>query len=465
MFKHVKTIISLMAIVVLVIACTPAAVQPTNAPAPTSAPAATSTTAPAATSVPPTSAPAQATATVGSGGSAATATMAPTSVPAAPTFSSNTPIVIGASLSLSGDFSGDGQYFQQGYQLWADMVNASGGLLGRPVKLDIVSDASSTDQVQTNYQKLITVDKVDITFGPYSTLLTKPASVVANRYGYAMVEGAGGGPSVFTQGLHNVFDVSLPVANNLNSFAAYLLSLPAAQRPTTVAYATEDDPFTQPQVDTVKALLDKGGIKSVSYQVYPAETTDFTPIADKLIASNAQVVIVGTMLPDIIAFIQRFQQQHFNPQALIATAGPDQGADFLKGIGGATVAEGILVPNGWYPEANNPGNADMVKAYLAKYGGNASDISADVAEAFSVGQVVQQVVQKINSIDNAKILAELHAGDTFQTVQGAVKFDPTGQNTAATAYLFQWQSGNLVPVYPQDATNAVPLTFPKPQWP
>ncbi len=453
-----------MAIVFLVIACTPAAtVQPTSPAAPTTA-AATSAPAATATSVPATSAPDQATATVGSG-SAATATTAPTPMSATPTYGSSTPITIGASLSLSGDFSGDGQAFQQGYQLWADAVNASGGLLGHPVKLDIVSDASSPDQAQTNYQKLITVDKVDITFGPFSTLLTKPASVVANRYGYALLEGAGGGPSVFTQGLKNVFDVSLPVANNLNAFAAYLLSLPAGQRPTTVAYATQDDPFTQPQVDTVKALLDKGGIKSVDYQVYPAETTDFNPIADKIIASNAQVVIVGTMLPDITAFIQRFQQQHYNPQALIATAGPDQGGDFLKGIGGATVAEGVMVPNGWYPEANNPGNADMVKAYLAKYGGNASDISADVAEAYSVGQVLQQVVSKINSTDNAKILAELHAGDTFQTVQGPVKFDPTGQNVAATAYLFQWQSGNFVAVYPPDAANAVKLEFPKTQWP
>src|SRR5439155_11648159 len=54
-----------------------------------------------------------------------------------------TPIKIGASLSLSGDFSADGKAFEQGYQLWADMVNKSGGLLGRQVQLDIVSDASS----------------------------------------------------------------------------------------------------------------------------------------------------------------------------------------------------------------------------------------------------------------------------------------------------------------------------------
>ncbi|MBA2678467.1 MAG: ABC transporter substrate-binding protein, partial [Ktedonobacteraceae bacterium] len=68
------------------------------------------------------------------------------------------PIRIGLSLSLSGDFSDDSLLFQQGYELWAKTVNQHGGLLGRPVQLDIVSDASSPAQVQTNYQKLITVN-------------------------------------------------------------------------------------------------------------------------------------------------------------------------------------------------------------------------------------------------------------------------------------------------------------------
>src|SRR3989441_5515757 len=111
------------------------------------------------------------------GGSASTPTATGTSQP-------TTPIKIGISLSLSGDFSADGKAFQQGYQLWADTVNSHGGVLGRQVQLDILSDASSTTQVVTNYQKLITVDHCDIVFGPFSTLLTKPASVVVVRYGY-----------------------------------------------------------------------------------------------------------------------------------------------------------------------------------------------------------------------------------------------------------------------------------------
>lgn len=375
----------------------------------------------------------------------------------------HTPIKIGFTVSLTGDFSDDGKAIQQGYQLWADNINSRGGLLGRQVQLVSLDDASSPDQVTTDYQTLIQTDKVDLTFGPFSTLLTKPASVVAHRFGYALVEGAGGAPSVFQQGLNNVFDVSLPVANNLVSFAQYILSLPSGQRPASAAFATEDDPFTQPQVDLARQLLEQGGVHTAYSKVYPAETTDFTPIAQGVINSGAQICVFGTLLPDITAFIQAFKSQHYNPQAIIATAGPDQGAQFLTNIGGSQSAEGILVPNGWYPQLNAPGNQAMVNAYIAKYGGTAAAISSDVPEAYSVGQVVEQAVKQNNSLDNAKLIQTLHSG-TFDSVQGKVKFDNTGQNTMATAYLFQWQSGNLIPVLPQAVAQAAP-EYPKPNWP
>src|ERR1700691_4245316 len=122
------------------------------------------------------------------------------------------PVLIAASLSLSGDFSADGIAFQQGYKLWAKEQNAAGGLLGHKIVLKIVSDASSPTQVVTNYQDLISTDHVNLTFGPFSSLLTLPAAKAVYRYGYAMVEGAGGAPSVFQGGLTNVFDAALPAA-------------------------------------------------------------------------------------------------------------------------------------------------------------------------------------------------------------------------------------------------------------
>ena len=123
------------------------------------------------------------------------------------------PLLIGISLSLSGDFSDPGKAAMRGYQLWAQEVNKHGGVLGRKVKLKIVDDASSPNQVVTNYQSLISRDKVDLVFGPFSTLLTAPAARVASRYHYAFVEPAGGGPSVFAEHLGNVFFVQpAPVA-------------------------------------------------------------------------------------------------------------------------------------------------------------------------------------------------------------------------------------------------------------
>jgi branched-chain amino acid transport system substrate-binding protein len=79
-----------------------------------------------------------------------------------------------------------------------------------------------------------------------------------------------------------------------------------------------------------------------------------------------------------------------------------------------------------------------------------------------VGQVVAQAVSRIHSLDNAKLIRELHR-DTFDSVQGPVKFNATGQNVAAQAYLFQWQNGILLPVFPAAAAAATP-EFPKPPW-
>src|SRR2546421_3523578 len=297
----------------------------------------------------------------------------------------STPITIGVSVSLSGDFSGDGKALQQGYDWWAQDVNAKGGLLGHKVTMKYVDDASSTQQVVTNYQALITQDKAPLVFGPFSSLLPIPASAVTDRYGYAFPEPAGGGPKVFAQGLHSIFFVQpAAVEDNLVSYTKWLLSLPSGQKPKSAAYATQDDPFTQPQVDKAKALLEAGGVTTASYKVYPAETTDFTPLALQVVHANADVVILGTQEPDAVAFVKAFQQQHYNPKSLIETTGPDQGKDFADKAGASNTV-GSMVPAGWTPNATAYGNDKFVSEFVAKYGGGPGDISAHPAQDLSVG--------------------------------------------------------------------------------
>jgi branched-chain amino acid transport system substrate-binding protein len=376
----------------------------------------------------------------------------------------SSPVTIGTSLSLSGDFAADGQAFQKGYQLWITDQNAAGGLLGHKLKLDVLSDASSPAQVVSNYQHLIGSNHDQLVFGPFSTLLTVPSARVAARYGYAFVEGAGGGPSVFGQGLHNVFDVTVPIKSALVTWAQWVASLPASQRPKTAAYATVNDPFTQPQIPVAQAILQAAGVKTVLNKVFPAEVTDFTPIATQVSSAKPDVVVLGSVdVPTVSAFVHSFIQQHFSPKAFIATAGPDQGATFVKAVGKGN-ENGIFVPNGWFGGLKKADSQKMVQEYIAKYGGTPSDVNADVAEAYSVGQAIAQAVQATHSLDNAKIIAYLHSGVTLNSVQGPVKFDSTGQNTAGVTQTFQWQNGNLVQSIPTSTPGASPPVFPKPAW-
>src|ERR1700693_2002717 len=398
-------------------------------------------------------------ATVASAGLALTACGSGTAT-ATPT--PGAPITIGVSVSLTGDFSNDGPALEKGYDLWAQDINKKGGLLGHQVTMKYIDDASSTQQVVTNYQNLISSDKVALVFGPYSSLLTIPAAAVVARLGDAFPDPAGGGPAVFKLGLHSLFFVQpAAIEDNLVSYTNWLLKLPADQRPATAAYATEDDPFTQPQIDKAKSLLEAGGIKTVYYKVYPSEPIDYTPLALQVANSKADAVILGTQVPDAIAFVKTFITQHYNPKTLIETAGPDQGDTYSSKLGANT--EGIMVPAGWTAGSTAYGNPIFVSEFIAKYGGTAAGISADAAEAFSVGQGVDQAATKEQSIDNQKLIDTLHSG-VYQTVQGPMGFDAVGRPTGGVGvFVEQWQGGSAAFVYPPTVAGAQP-EYPKHDW-
>jgi branched-chain amino acid transport system substrate-binding protein len=378
------------------------------------------------------------------------------------------PLIIGASLSRTGDFSADGQAFEKGYKLWANDVNAHGGLLGRKVKLTILDDASSPNQVVSNYQTLFGKDHVDLAFGPFSSLLTAPAASVAARYRMAFVEGAGGAPSVFdtpsNQADHNVFDVSLPVADEMIPFVNWIASLPASERPKTAAYPMAQDPFADPPVQLAQTELQKLGVQTVYSKVFPEEVADYKGPADQVAAADPQLVVLGsTDVPTVAAFMQAFEQQHYKPKLFIAAAGPDQGGAFTSVVGTGDAA-GMMVPDGWYPGYANAQSKKMVHEYVAQYGGTASSVNADVAEAYSVGQVIAEAVTATGGADNAKIIQYLHSDVALSTVQGPVKFDALGENGAAAAFVFQWQNGSFSQVLPSHMAGSVSILATKPPW-
>ena len=375
--------------------------------------------------------------------------------------SSAKPLVIGASVSLTGDFADPGKAVKAGYELWADMVNAKGGILGRKVEMKIVDDTSSPTQVVTNYQNLINQDKVDLVFGPFSSLLTVPASQVAKRYGYSFLEPAGGGPKVFDQKLDNLFFVQpAPVVNSGEVFADWILSLPAADRPKTAAYAELDDPFAAPIAENIRARFEAAGITTVYKEIYPAETQDFSPIMSKVAAANPDVLISGTQSEDAYAQVKSLIQLKFNPKFMFMSNGANSPVEFPSKVG-ASNTTGVMSAGDWFPGSTAPGSAEFTAAYIKANGGTAETIDNSSAEAYACGQLLEAIAAKTGKIDNATVISTLHAG-TWPTLLGDLKWDAIGQ-PQGSFHLVQWQGGSLVPVYPTAIAKASPV-YPKPSW-
>jgi branched-chain amino acid transport system substrate-binding protein len=397
---------------------------------------------------------------------AACSSSAKTAPPNGPTGSSPTspvrtgpPLVIGASMSLSGDFADLAGPAKKGYELWAATVNAKGGLLGRKVSLKIVDDTSNPTQVVSNYQNLITADRVDLVFGPFSSLLTIPSAPIANRFGYAFIEPSGGGPAVFALHLHNLFLAQpAPVLSAGDAFADYILSLPAAQRPLTAAYPSADDPFASPIVAKVRQRLEGAGIRTVYSKIYSAETVDLSPVVTALVAQKPDLIVSGTGGPDAVAEVKGMVQSHWTPKFLFFTGGPND-PTFPTKVGLANT-EGIFSTGDWFSQARTAGNADFTKAYVAKYGGAAAGIDPAAAEAFACGQLLELVAQRTGKIDNATIVSALHQG-TWPTVEGNLSWDANGAPQGADMVV-QWVGGKLQPVYPPDQALTAPIA--KPAW-
>jgi len=377
------------------------------------------------------------------------------------------PIVIGISLSLTGGFAADGQAFDRGYHLWQADINSHGGLLGRQVKFIILNDNSDPNKVGKNYTTLITKDRVAMTFGPFSSLLSIPAAQAVAKYHYALICGACGSSLVFQTGAkyHNVFDPSLPVADYMSPLINWIKSLPVGQRPKSAAYPTANDPFATTAVASAEAEFQKLGIKTVySPKAFNETPAGYKVPAQRTAASGAEMVVLGsTAVPTVQAFMQAMEQAHANPKIFIAFSGPDQGQAFLNVVGKAN-ATGVMVPDGWYGDYANPLSDYMVEQYIARYGGTATSINADVAEAFSVGEVAADAITHTGGTNNTKIMKYLHSGVTLQTVQGPARFESDGENPESLALIAQWQPAGFVQVLPGTTPGAVKIKYPKPNW-
>jgi branched-chain amino acid transport system substrate-binding protein len=369
------------------------------------------------------------------------------------------PIVIGASLPLSGQFSQPGGEAKRGYEIWRDMVKAKGGLLGRDVELKVIDDASNQDTIVTDYTKLITQDKVDLVLGSFSSLLNFAASAVAEKNRMLYVEPAGGAPNMFTRGFKMLFFAQPATApHHADAITSWVTGLAAGQRPVTAAYLTQDDPFTRPAIESLQKQLEAAGVRTVYSTVYPANTTNFQPVASAIASAKPDLVGQGAQFEDGIGAVRAFQQVGFSPKVFFQTNAPGNGKQYTDGIGEPN-AEGMFYSTSWSENAKTPLNAEFTAEYRKRFNTAPAE---DAADAFAAAQVLQAALTAVGKIDQTALADWLRA-NSVPTILGTLKWAPTGE-PQTTFMLAQWQAGKVEVVAPKEAATTTKVVFPKPAW-
>lgn len=373
------------------------------------------------------------------------------------------PIRIGISMPLTGDFSEPGQGIREGYETWAAMVNESGGLLDRPVELIFRDDASDPNRVVSDYESLITQERVDLVFGPFSTRLVIPAAEVAESYDMLFVEPAGAAPEVFEQGFEYLFYAAPAIASDhYNYLAEWILDLPEDERPQTAAYAALDDPFAQGTAYGLKEKLEAAGIETVADEVYPPGTTGFTAIAARIADADADIFVGGTQFEDGVGLVRAFQELGYQPDLAAFSTAPTL-PEFEETVAAAT--EGVIAPVGWSLEADFGQNQEFVEKHREVHG---EDPNEDGANGFTTGEVVQAAVEAVGCAEQGeecqRALADHIRENEFDTIVGPLSFDEAGRPQSAHMIL-QWQGGEVTIVLPDDPeVQTAEIQYPKTPW-
>src|SRR6266511_4625372 len=247
------------------------------------------------------------------------------------------PIVIGASLPLTGEFSQPGGAAKRGYDVWVELVNEKCGILGRPVRLTVLDDASEQNTVVADYNRLITRDKVDLLLGTFSSLLNLPASAVAERNRMLYVEPAGGAPAMFERGFRYLFFAQQATApHQADVFVDWIKSLPADQRPKTAAYPAQDDPFAAPVIESMQKQLEALGVRTVYSSTYPADATNFQSIASQMAGKKPDLIAQGAVFEDGVGLVRSLKQLRYSPKIMFQTSAPSNAGQYSSGIGEAS---------------------------------------------------------------------------------------------------------------------------------
>ena len=384
---------------------------------------------------------------------------------AAPAFAQDNTITVGFTDSQTGPLNVDSLGQQRGYEFWRDEVNAAGGIKagGKSYQVKFVTydDQSVGGRVQQLYTRLINQDKADFLFSPYSSGLTAPAAVISEQYSKIMIDFGGAEEKPFELGNKYLFMVITSAGHYLSGA---IEALKAKNPNAKIAMVYSDDPFSKTVLAAAAAQAKDAGLDVVMNESYSPSTTDFGPIVNKIISSNADAFMGGGHYSDGATLARQMHDQKANMKWVSILVAPAD--DKFGELGPAAL--GVTVPSQWELQVNykpqfGPTTAEFAKAFQEKFHAKA-DYHA--ASGYTSGVVLQHAIEQAGSIDPEKVTAALNATD-ITTFFGHVKFltDPGhhGLQAAHQMVLAQWQNVNgklgRQVVWPEAAQSA-PLIYP-----
>lgn len=359
------------------------------------------------------------------------------------------PIKVGGTLALTGPLASTGLVHKIVGEIYVEQLNKRGGLLGRPVEWVLLDDQSKPDLARTLYEKLVTVDKVDLLIGPYATGAILSAMAVAERHEKLLIHHTFGIPKLAK------YDAQFPswhFGPNVDQTVPALLldALSAAGKaPKTVAIVTSKFPSVHFLALGAREVAQKRGLKEVLFLEFEFGSKDFGPIAARVREADPDFLWMGAIGLEGNQLLEALKKLDYTPRNHYYTypaPGPMALSPDAAGALSTTVFEGMP------PFTNDPKVAEFVKQYeerAAKAGLPYTQADVQAGVSYAAWQMIEAAVTATKSLDNKGLAAWLKA-NKVDTITGKLRFTELGNYGDDLSKVKQVQNGKWVVVWPKE---------------
>lgn len=358
-------------------------------------------------------------------------------------------IVIGWSMCLTGAMAGLGKECHQGYLYAIDDINKNGGVyiteFGRklPLRAIFYDDASDPEKARLNYERLISVDKVDFILSSHGTPNTAVAISIAEKYKIPLVAGTSAALAFFQKGYKYYFSVFMTAEDQARVFFELMETVPSELRPRTAVIWEESTDLGKDHADAFENASKEHGITLLFREKYLPNQADYSSLILKTKEAKPDVVFAIPSPADGVTFVRQSKELGLKVKML-----------FLERASAATTmweilgkdAEGLINVQNWCWNLPTPGNKEIVERYRQEKGVLPSSV---LGPAYASVQVLVAAIEKAGTLEHEQVRKALTEIKVENTVIGPVEFLPDGRIRAIMNVL-QWQNGSQIIVYPPE---------------